>query len=290
MSALLDLQPVNSINADSMQIPDKQVSLDIPFSQIQKHFSDSAQTYVKRAQLQQRVGQTLFNKLKLGKAATSLINRDNKGNICVDLGCGPGLFTPLLNQEFETVIALDLANDMLKVNDVAKAKVQANSHALPFLPQSVDVFYSSLMVQWCDLHQVLDQVYNALKPNGKAVIATLLDGTLFELEQAWSKVDSDKHIHEYLSVEQLTSTVQNRSWRQIQLTQQAEVFWFSNARMLAKELKSLGANFVQNRQNKGLVTKNTWQQMESAYKDAFYNPQQQGIPATYQVMYLELTK
>ena len=266
----------------------------IAFKQIQKHFSGSANTYKQGAQLQYKVGQTLFTKLM---ASLPFINEtvrspmDIQHNLtCVDLGCGPGLFSPLLNETFERVISLDLAPDMLKANRHAQNKVQANSHALPFLPESIDVFYSSLMVQWCDLSQVLHQIHNALKPNGRAVIATLVDGTLFELEKAWSKVDNDKHIHEYLTALQISSMLTNMSWSQVELSQSTELFWFPNARVLAKELKCLGANFVQNRKNKGLITKSTWQQMELEYQQHFYDHQQQAIPASYKVMYLELKK
>jgi len=271
----------------------------IAFQQIQKHFSDSAQTYKQGAQLQHRVGQTLFSKLmaslplcftKKNTGTTSLFSSTQHKLTCVDLGCGPGLFTPVLNETFERVIALDLAPNMLQANVSAQNKVQANSHALPFLPASVDVFYSSLMVQWCDLHQVLQQVHQALKPNGRAVIATLVDGTLFELEQAWSKVNNDKHILDYLSAPQISSMVKNMPWSQVELSQSTELFWFTNARMLAKELKYLGANFVQNRKNKGLITKTTWQQMELEYQQRFYDHKQQAIPASYKVMYLELKK
>lgn len=306
MSALLNIQQTSIVNSENIkgfeavEAPIKNAhpfkAESIKFNKIQKHFSDSAQTYVKGAQLQHRVGQTLFTKLMTGldnsnittKAHSNITQQRNL--TCVDLGCGPGLFTSVLNQTFKTVLSLDLASDMLQANDSAKSKIQANSHALPFLTESVDVFYSSLMVQWCDLEQVLQQVYSALKPNGKAVIATLVDGTLFELEHAWSKVDKDTHIHEYLSAEQVSSVAQNMPWNQTRLTLNTEIFWFANARMLAKELKCLGANFVQERKNKGLVTKNTWQKMEGAYQNSFYNAQQQAIPASYKVMYLELTK
>ena len=256
----------------------------IAFQKIQKHFSDSAKTYKTGAQLQHKVGENLLNHLLLNTF------ENNSQLTCVDLGCGPGLFTQRLNEEFNKVIGLDLASDMLRANSTTNLKVQANSHALPFLPTSIDVFYSSLMVQWCDLTQVLTEIYQSLKPNGKAFIATLVDGTLFELEYAWSKVDSDKHIHNYLTKEQVSSEVDILPWSSVSLNEQTEQFWFSDVKMLAKELKCLGANFVQNRKNKGLITRGIWQQMELEYQARFYNDQKQAIPATYKIMYIELTK
>lgn len=256
----------------------------IEFQQIQKYFSDSAKTYKTGAQLQHKVGESLLNNLLLNTF------ENNNRLTCVDLGCGPGLFTQRLNKQFNKVIGLDLACDMLRANTTTNLKVQANSHSLPFLPASIDVFYSSLMVQWCDLNQVLTEVHQCLKPNGKAFVATLVDGTLFELEYAWSRVDSDKHIHNYLTAEQLSYVVDTLPWSNVSLNKQTEKFWFSDAKMLAKELKCLGANFVQNRKNKGLITRSVWQQMEQAYQAEFYNDQKQAIPATYKIMYLELTK
>lgn len=256
--------------------------------QVKKHFSDSAFTYKESAQLQYKVGSQLLEMVEAAKS------NNNKSGYCVDLGCGPGLFTPELASQFETVIALDLSMSMLQINAQTNAqthhKVQANAQSLPLLNQTVDVIYSSLMIQWCDFNRVINQIHKALKPGGKAFIATLVKGSLFQLEHAWQQVDNDTHIHDYLTHKQIASMLKTIPWSKASTKQVAQTFWFKNAKSLALELKSLGANYVKGRQHKGLITKTSWQAMEQAYRDKFYDQQHQAVPATYQVLYIELTK
>ena len=262
---------------------------EIAFNKIKRSFGSSAHTYKNNAQLQYDVGNHLL----------SLLAEDqtNEPSTLLDLGCGPGLFTKELQLQSNVFISLDLSQTMLKTNvhsyvsgNSLSAKVQANSHALPFQANSFDKIFSSLMVQWCDLSQVLQQVHSALKKGGTAYISTLVKGSLNELEYAWSQVDSDAHIHGYLSRQQVNQAVGTQLWSKINVEQQSQTYWFASAVALAKELKSLGANYVENRQNKGLTSKTKWQLMEKAYADNFFDNTKAAIPATYQVVYLQLTK
>ena len=251
----------------------------ISSDQVARHFTAGAQTYSLGAQLQHAVANALLNK----------IPKDQK-NVGLDLGCGPGLFSQPLNKFASTVLSVDLSMAMLKKHPVQTNKIQGNSHQLPFKPNKLDWVFSSLMIQWCDFEQVTQQVYEGLKPGGKAYISTLVEGSLFELEQAWKAVDDDRHIHDYLSIETLVSKINRGQWQQVSIEQQQNVFWFDDVKGLAKELKMLGANYVKNRKNKGLMSKTKWQTMESEYRKRFFNTKRHAIPATYQVVLLELKK
>ena len=266
----------------------------IPFNKIERNFGSSAKTYKSNAQLQYDVGADLLSTLNP--------NLEDKLSI-LDLGCGPGLFTKELQKKSHVFVSLDLSKSMLESNkhqleslkngdaDTAySAKIQANSHALPFQPNSFDIVFSSLMVQWCDLTQVLQQVHNSLKKGGTAYISTLVKGSLKELEQAWSSVDSDVHIHSYLTSKEVKRSISSLPWSRIEVSEKQKTYWFGSAMALAKELKSLGANHVEHRKNKGLTSKSKWQAMEKAYSEMFLDERYDAIPASYQVMYLRLTK
>ena len=247
--------------------------------QVQKHFSHSADTYRKGAQLQRHVGRRLLENLE-----------PKQMGLCLDLGCGPGLYTYELGERFNSLISLDLSLSMLKENENPAAKIQADGHALPILSQSVDSVFSSLMIQWCDLDKVLAEVHRVLKPGGQAVISTLVSGTLFELKTAWSDVDEDCHVHQYLSQAEAEQAISQQDWHRQETKAERQTFWFDNARGLAKELKHLGANYVGQRHNKGLMTKRRWLRMESAYAERFLDKTTGQVPATYQVLYLNLIK
>ena len=247
--------------------------------QVARHFSHSANTYRQGAQLQLKVGETLLNKRVQSVA-----------NITLDLGCGPGLFSTRLNKDSTCFVSLDLSASMLKQNPITENRVQGNGHALPFLGASFDLVYSSLMVQWCDLESVLTEARRILKPGGQILMSTLVTGSLAELQQAWQAVDSDQHIHNYLTFDEVKNKVHQMSWASSDCQLQQETFWFENAVGLAKELKSLGANYVENRGNKGLMTRRKWQKMESAYRTNFYDVKRKAISASYQVVYINLIK
>lgn len=249
----------------------------VPVFEVARHFSSSANTYHCGAQLQQTVGQHCYDLI-----------RDLHYGATLDLGCGPGLFSKQLEQLSKQMVNLDLSDSMLKANKSAAPKVQADSHDMPFIAESFDLVFSSLMIQWCQLDDVLAEVYRVLKPGGRAVISTLVAGTLTELQRAWRSVDDDEHIHQYLSFSEVSDNVGLNPWRYKQLSQQLVTLSFNDVKGLAKELKQLGANYVQSRKNKGLMTKTRWQKMEQAYQSQFAHDGQ--IPASYQVVYLLLEK
>ncbi|NVK24476.1 MAG: methyltransferase domain-containing protein [Gammaproteobacteria bacterium] len=262
----------------------------IEFSKIKQHFTSSANTYKSNAQLQYDVGQCLIEGLLNASASQGkpFLN-------VLDLGCGPGLFSEPLQSVAGSLISLDLSAAMLSenqstANSATSAKVQANSHALPFKDNSFDAIFSSLMIQWCDLEKVLQQVHNVLKEGATAYISTLVKGSLYELEYAWSQVDSDTHLHHYLSESDIVGAVNRNRWAHVVMEQSQNTYWFNTPRDLARELKNLGANYVERRNHKGLTPKSKWQAMESSYNEAFYDDKNNAVPATYQVVYLQLTK
>lgn len=248
-------------------------------TKVKAHFSHSATTYKINPQLQKIVGEHLLTQLP----------RD-KQTMCLDLGSGPGLFTKALQQNSTHLVSADISQDMLKMNENAEHKLQVDAHNLPINANQFDIVFSSLMIQWCDLDKVLAEVYRVLKPGGKAVISTLVQGSLYELQQAWAKVDQDEHIHHYQHMQSLTKVVNQTKWQRIELQRQQHTFWFESVSALAKELKSLGANYVQGKKRKGLMAKSKWLEMEKQYQTLFACSESNQIPASYQVVYMELVK
>lgn len=251
---------------------------------VEQHFTQSATTYHRGAQLQHKVANALFTQLAQNTQGRS------KSEHGLDLGCGPGLFTRDLADKTHQLTSFDLSADMLAQVPEVTLKVRGDSHHLPFEEHRFDWVFSSLMIQWCEFETVLEQIHRVLKPGGKAYISTLIQGSLYELAQAWTAVDNDQHIHQYLSMEAVITGANKGPWQSIKIDQHREVLWFEQVKALAKELKLLGANYVQGRKNKGLMTKSKWRAMEQAYHQEFFCHQRQAIPASYQVVLLELTK
>lgn len=247
-----------------------------------KQFDTSASTYTTSPTLQQELGDILFK--------TIFPCSFDDTSVILDLGCGPGLFTQRIKTLGGQLLSIDLSQSMLIQNSLSNAKLRSDSHCLALQNESVDLVFSNLMMQWCDAQQVLAEIHRVLKPGGTAVISTLLPGSLFELQQAWSTVDNDQHIHQYQSGKCISSTLASLTWRQKSTTEQELVYHYSNARQLAKELKSIGANHVHNRKRVGLVGKGAWKKMENAYRRQFLNPELNMISATYRALTIKLKK
>lgn len=245
---------------------------------VQKYFGQSSNRYLSVAHLQRLVGNNLIEMVKLKSADRVL-----------DLGSGPGTFTSHLKKTAKELVSFDLSDQMLECNP-SENRVQGDSHSLPFLSESFDLIFSSLMIQWCDFRKVSEQIYHCLKPGASALVSTLATGTLKEYQSAWQGVDDDNHIYQYLSQDHIIKHLHSLPWRQVQIEKKEETMWYPSVRHLAKELKSLGANYVKDRKNTGLVTPHKWKLMEQHYHGQFFCSDRKQYPATYNVIYIKLEK
>lgn len=246
---------------------------------VTKKFEQSATTYQQGAQLQRKVAAKLMSRLP-----------NTQSEFGLDLGCGPGLFNEQLVGRCDKLVSLDMSLAMLANHPSADKKICADAHFLPFIANRFDWVLSSLMIQWCQLDNVLAEIRRVLKPGGKAVVSTLCEGSLIELQQSWAQVDQYNHVHNYLSRREIIEALNRQQWGSLKVEIENEVLAFAEPKQLAKELKLLGANYVSGAKQKGLMGKDKWQRMSQYYQQHFGHPNQQGIRATYQVVYIEVTK
>ena len=67
--------------------------------------------------------------------------------------------------------------------------VNADSHSLPFADNSFDIIISNLMIQWSTSKStIIQEIKRILKPNGQFICTTLLDESLWQLQQTWVKI------------------------------------------------------------------------------------------------------
>ncbi|WP_207903160.1 methyltransferase domain-containing protein [Rheinheimera sp. D18] len=249
-------------------------------SQVANSFSKASEQYITAARLQQQVALD----------ALTLLPADRRGQL-LDIGCGPGWIHPRFSAYSTGFSAVDLSQGMLQKaaqQQLATRYIQANAASLPLQNQSIDKVFSSLMLQWCpDPSAVLAEISRVLVPGGRAVITTLIDGTLTELKQAFASIDNQQHVNSFLVQQQLCAAaaqVPNVSW---QFTQHSYQLYYPDVISLAKELKTLGANQVAKRHAGGLTGKNYWQRLATAYNQ---NCTALGLPATYQVLIISGVK
>lgn len=227
----------------------------------------------------------------------------------LDLGAGPGWVHTQLQQECQPsrFYALDLSAAMLaeaKKQGVATDYIQADASAIPLPDAAVDLIFSNLMLQWCPAPlQVIAQCWRVLKPGGRAVFSSLVDGSMWQLQQAFADAKQPLSLlscpplaywqqslaawdrESYAMSNLATSTVAAQDRAKCWLV--PETFYAADVRGVLQHFKQIGANYVPNRQQKGLQGRGWLTQLQKSYE---HHRTPQGLPLTFNVVYIQLEK
>jgi malonyl-CoA O-methyltransferase len=242
--------------------------LKLDLARVRASFDRASASYEAASILQNQVRSELLERLDLLKLEPSIV---------VDLGAGTGLGARALKRRYRraTVIALDIAPGMLREARRHSSflsrfeRVCADSMRLPFKDASVDLIFSSLMLQWCDEPDAaFEEIRRVLKPSGFFAFTTFGPDTLKELRAAWSKADGHAHVRAGL-VEPVLDV------DRMQLT-------YSDAQALMHDLKAIGAHNATAGRPRGLTGKSRMKKMTDAYESFRKDGR---LPATYEVIY-----
>lgn len=145
---------------------------------LQANFGRAAATYDAHATIQRAQVKRVFALARQHFPASVRV---------VDIGCGTGLFAEQAAQAAPgwRITGLDYAFPMAEQARARCAALQADATRLPIADASVEGVVSSLCLQWVDdKPKAFAEIHRILKPGGMAVVATLGDGTLYELHTA----------------------------------------------------------------------------------------------------------
>ena len=158
---------------------------------------------------------------------------------------------------------------------------QADAENLPFETNQFDLVFSSLALQWCDdLAVPLKEIKRVTKHGGHCVFSTLVEGSLFELADAWREIDSYQHVNQFLSEKAIKIALAQSGCQNYQLDLPHITLWYDRALELMRDLKGIGATHVSGR-SQGLAGRQIIDSVETAYS-RFQNSQGR-LPATYHV-------
>lgn len=243
---------------------------------VAESFSRAATTYDQAAELQRRVGGNLQARLPAGFAPMDI----------VDLGCGTGYFSRALAAHYEQpVLGLDLAEGMLRharQHSPGQAGwVAADAESLPLRSASQDLIFSSLALQWCpQLQLALAEAWRVLRPGGCLAFNTLLEGSLYELREAWRAVDEHIHVNRFKPLNELQDLLGAAGFADWQCDIEQHVLYYPKLTELTRELKALGAYNLNPGRPGGLGGAKRLRTLTAAY-DRFRS--EQGVPASWQV-------
>ena len=245
-------------------------------------FDRASAGYEAAARLQARVSAELLERL----AALHLAPR-----VVLDLGSGTGRVTRELKRRYPRalVIALDLSPGMLREARRHQrlwrrfARVCGDALRLPLGPASVDLVFSSLVLQWCEpLEQALAEVRRVLKPGGFFAFSTFGPDTLKELRAAWAEVDSLTHVNRFLDMHDVGDAVARSGLAEPVLDADRIELAYPDTLALMRDLKAIGAHNVTAGRPRTLLGAARLRRMSEAY-EAFRRGD--ALPATYEVIY-----
>jgi SAM-dependent methyltransferase len=91
--------------------------------------------------------------------------------LCLDLGCGPGLYAGILGDTGRRVVGVDISRDQLRLAKAREVVAAADASHLPFRDRSFD----DVACIWVhgdldDLPAVLAEVARVLRPGGRLLL------------------------------------------------------------------------------------------------------------------------
>jgi malonyl-CoA O-methyltransferase len=251
---------------------------------VRDSFSRAAASYDAAAVLQAQVRNELLDRLDLVKLEPEVV---------MDLGAGTGHATLELKRRYRgsRVVAADLAEGMLREAGRRQSllrrfdRVGADAAALPLRDGSVDLIFSSLMLQWCpDPDAVLRECRRVLKPGGLLTFTTLGPDTLVELRRAWLAADaSHPHVNTFLDMHDLGDALVRAGLAEPVMDVERYTLTYDEVRGLMRDLKAIGAHNAATGRPKGLTGKRTLGRMIEAYET--FRREDGRLPATYEVVF-----
>ena len=255
--------------------------IDSEKKRIQRHFNLKAECYESSAVLQREVCHRMLEKLSWVK---------HKPEIILDAGAGTGWGSRGLMDFYKSakVIAMDLSLPMLKQ---ARKKggffrkpglLCADAEQLPLADNSVDMIFSSLMLQWCDAEKVFKEFVRVLRPGGLIMFSTFGPDTLKELRQSWSVVDQSNHVNEFVDMHDLGDALLLAGFAEPVMDMDMMTLTYNDVMTVMTDLKAIGANTPVRNKMRGLLTPGKLQKVIAEYES---HRKENVLPASFEIVY-----
>ncbi len=248
------------------------------------HFSTAANSYDKYAIMQHAVAKNLH------QLVSSYVAKDIA--VIADLGCGTGRETQLLADCYDqaTVIGIDIAAKMLqKASNIFSKNIKwcrGDIEYLPLTANCINLLFSNLALQWCDLASVLNTSYSTLMPGGYFIFSTLCAGSLFELSNSWNSINEVNRVNNYFSKDQLVKVISNSPFIIEDILYERYTSFYPDVISLLQSLKYQGVNTIYHTRG-GLTSRSNLQRLIQNYSKLQTD---RGIPLSYQVAQVILKK
>ena len=220
--------------------------------------------------------------------------------VVLDAGCGTGHGARALKDRFPgaLVVASDIAPGMLVESGQRMSwrdrflggrfgrpfsRVAADVYRLPLADGSVDLVFSSLMLQWCDdLDAALRELRRVMRPGALLVFSSFGPDTLRELREAWAAADGNAHVNPFVDVHDVGSAMARAGFAEPVLDVDRLVRHYPDARALMREIRQIGARNALSGRARGLTGRRRLEAMQRAYEA---RRERSGLPATWEIVH-----
>ncbi|HPM25465.1 MAG TPA: malonyl-ACP O-methyltransferase BioC [Phycisphaerae bacterium] len=262
---------------------------------IGRRFSAASHSYDGAARLQRVVRNELLERLPNFKVAPRCV---------LDLGAGTGHATLELKRRYRDalVVGVDLAPGMLREagqrlgwrerwlggrlagrRGARFERVAGDAYRLPLADHSIDLVFSSLMLQWCDdLDAAFAEIRRVLQPGGLLLFSSFGPATLQELRAAWAAVDDAPHVNRFLDMHDVGNALMQAGLEQPVLDTDTHELQYDTPLELMRDLQRIGANNVAAGRRRGLTGRHALAAMSAKYETLRRDG---ALPATYEVVY-----
>ncbi|MCL5060299.1 MAG: malonyl-ACP O-methyltransferase BioC [Candidatus Thermoplasmatota archaeon] len=270
---------------------------ELDFAEVRRAFDHAAASYDAHAVLQREVCDRLLDRLDFMTLQPGRV---------LDVGSGTGYGLAHLRARYTEAecCALDIAPSMLKA---ARARLPqptwaqralqrltphasslthlacADMERLPFAPNSMNLVWSSLALQWAhDLGATLKGFHRVLAPGGLLMFATFGPDTLKELRAAFSVVDDAPHVNRFIDLHDIGDMLIHAGFAGPVMEMDMLTLTYADLKSLMRDLKGIGAHNAATTRRRGLLGKSAWARLERAYES---NRAEGRLPATFEVIY-----
>jgi malonyl-CoA O-methyltransferase len=261
-------------------------------ARIAKQFSRAAHTYDAAADVQ------------LDIAFDAMTYLPKHAEVALDIGCGTGRISQQLIQRCDKLLAMDIALGMLQFAQQNRTEsvgnidwLQGDAENLPLGDGSMNLLFSSMVLQWCDNQQkVMAEIHRVMAAKGQAVAAIMCEGSFDELHQSWQQIDHQRHVNAFAS-SQSWQDAATQQGLQVTLHERSYVTWHSGIRPLLASIKSIGANVVLQSESTAAniringhnsLNRQTLKNLEACYQQKYAKNSQ--LPLTYKVCFIHCSK
>lgn len=244
-----------------------------PKARVRQSFERAAATYDTAAEIQRRICSRLAAALPASPAPARVL----------DAGCGTGAAHPLLRALYPAaeIVALDLSTAMLHRLPAACQRLGGDLENLPLNSASIDLYWSSLAVQWCDPARALGEARRVLAPAGQLALATLGPATFHEMRHAFRQVDSYRHTLSFHDADAIAAQLAQAGFGTVDCSSHRETAHYADLRSLLRAVKAVGANQIGDRRRNGLMSRSAFARLEAAWETL---READGLPLSYDVI------